>query len=132
MTVSVGKIDARFIRFLLVGLSNTILSYAVFRVSLSLLPDFGGAAAVAQGFSYSAGLFWSYFWNRVWSFRSSEVMFGEFSKFVVLQLSLLVLSAAAISVLVDIFGLAPTISWVSVMFFITLINFAVLKYWVFR
>ena len=130
--ILIKRIDASFIRFIVVGLSNTLISFAVFKLSLSVFPDFLGDTALAQSLSYATGLLWSYFWNRKWSFRSGEAMFGEFGKFVILQLALLALSAAIISVLVDIIGIATTLSWIAVMFFITIINFFFLKSWVFR
>lgn len=104
----------------------------VFQISLSVFPKFLGVVALSQSLSYLSGLVWSYFWNRKWSFRSKGNLYGEFNKFVILQICLLLLSASVISLLVDFIGLSEKEGWIIVMFFITIINFTLLKLWVFK
>jgi putative flippase GtrA len=123
---------ARFVRFILIGISNTLLSFLVFQTGLFLLKGFRLRAAGAQVAGYSAGVLWSYYWNRRWSFRSSRNVEAEFPRFLTAQLLCLSLSTAAMWTACDYARFPATWAWAVVMAGITIINFSLLQYWVFR
>ena len=125
-------IDPALGRFLLVGLSNTAVSYGVFRLCLWGLPQFAAKAAASQLVSYGAGIVWSFVWNRSWTFRSQGHAGREAVRFVALQVGLAGLSSALVGLLVDVAHLWPTPSWVVVMAGITLLNYLGSRYWAFR
>jgi len=121
-----------FFRFSVVGLSNTLISFCIFYASHSILHSFESGGAVAQVLSYSGGLAWSYYWNRSWSFKSRGRISMEGLRFMLVQLGLLCLSVFLIHVYVDQKGLSSTVVWLWVMAFITLVNYVLLRCWVFR
>ncbi len=124
-------LDPRLLRFLCVGATNFLISFAVFQ-GLLLIPRSSDLLLPAyQLVSYGAGIVWSYFWNRRFTFGSRQPWLREGSRFLVLQVCLALLSAALIGALVNILGLGPTISWLAVMSFITVVNFLASKLWVF-
>jgi len=118
-----------FGRFLIVGLTNTAISYLAFRTLLWALVDVAGRAAIAQAFAYAIGIGWSYLWNSRWTFAGSPG--GRFARFLAVQLACLAVSALAVGALVDVAGLPPTVSWLTVMAVITVANFLATRYWVF-
>lgn len=122
--------DKRLIRFLLVGATNTVVSYLVFLVAYHIL--FVGDVLFSQPLSYGAGIAWSYFWNRKWTFQSSAGLGGEFVRFVVVQVVLLLLSTGLIHLVVDYCNMNANIGWILVMAFITALNFVLTKVFVFR
>jgi putative flippase GtrA len=122
----------RFARFILVGLSNTLISFLVFHLGMLLLKGFHFRAAGSQVVGYSAGVIWSYYWNRRWSFQSKRNVQAEFPRFLTVQLLCLVLSAAAVGLACDYAQLPATLTWVVVMAGITVLNFSLLQWWVFR
>lgn len=126
-------ISAQLLRFLIVGLSNTLVSYLIFLGFLLLLSDIAIRATIAQLVGYTGGIFWSYFWNKKWTFNSTASNSPTiFFRFVTTQLLMALLSALCIGVLVDYFHYHPTLSWVCVMALITVLNYWVTKQWVFQ
>jgi len=120
--------DRTLLRFLLVGASNTVVSYTVFHLSLR---DLVQSAAVAQALSYSAGILWSFLWNRRWTFRHQGAVLPSLLAFTALQLALLVASSLLVGLAVDRLMLPPTPSWLVVMAFITVLNYAASRHLVF-
>jgi putative flippase GtrA len=119
-------------RFVVVGLSNLALSYAVFTGCLWLLVGFAARGTFSQLVTYTVGTLWSYYWNRRWTFRSQQAIAGEASRFVAVQIGCALVSTALIGLSVDWLKLHASLSWVIVMGFITLLNFTLLKLWAFR
>jgi putative flippase GtrA len=118
------------IRFLMVGASNTVVSYLVFLFGYHLW--FVGNALFAQPLSYGAGIVWSYFWNRNWTFQSSAGVGREFIRFIVVQIILLFLSTGLVHLVVDRLNINASVGWILVMAFITALNFFLTKTFVFR
>ena len=121
----------RFLRFLVVGLSNALISFIVYLAMLALLPHAVGMTSLAQAIAYGAGTFWSYAWNRIWVFGSRDRVIEEGSRFLAVQVSLMLISIAAIGVAVDGLGTDPVLAWMTVMVVITILNFLLLKWWAF-
>ena len=118
------------IRFLLVGISNTIVSYLVFLFGYHIL--FVGDTLLSQPLSYSIGIAWSYYWNRKWTFQSSAVAGREFFRFLIVQIALLLLSTGLIYYVVKWWHINASISWIFVMIFITALNYLLTKRFVFK
>ncbi|HYQ92358.1 MAG TPA: GtrA family protein, partial [Candidatus Competibacteraceae bacterium] len=121
--------DKRLIHFLMVGATNTVVSYLVFLLRYHLW--FHQSALLAQPFSYGAGIVWSYIWNRQWTFQSSAAVGQELIRFVIVQIILLFLSTNLIYWLVDCGNINASIGWVLVTAPITMLNFFLTKTWVF-
>ena len=120
-----------FARFLLVGASNTLLSYVVFRLGLGLFAGLAAPAAIAQAVAYSAGIAWSFVWNRSWTFRSAAPVAGSFARFGAVQLLLLGVSSALLGVAVDGLGWPATPVWVLVLGAVAVVNFWLQRRFVF-
>ena len=75
---------SRFAKFVLVGISGTILDYAV----LFLLKSLGFSTIIANSCSFSIGMINNYYWNRTWTFSSpSPDLFGrQFFQFLIVSL----------------------------------------------
>lgn len=127
-----NKNKEQFIRFLLVGFSNFAVSFLAFYYFLSMPERLRPSVFVAQLLSYSIGTAWSFFWNRKFTFRSSNRPLGEATRFVVLQCSLAVASAAIIETVLLAFDILPIIAWILVMTGITIANYFLSRHWAFR
>ncbi|MFO1430625.1 MAG: GtrA family protein [Candidatus Competibacteraceae bacterium] len=121
--------DKRLIYFLMVGATNTVVSYLVFLLGCHFW--FAGSALFAQPLSYGAGIVWSYIWNRKWTFQSSAGVGREFTRFIIVQIILLFLSTGLIYWIVDRGNMNASIGWVLVIGPITALNFFLTKTLVF-
>lgn len=121
-----------FARFMIVGLSNFLVSYVTFLFFIAILPKSSLAAGMAQALSYSAGIVWSYYWNGRWTFRMNFRQGSTFMRFLLWQLTLMAISSMSIGVWVDRSSLAPGIIWVLVMIPVTVLNFVGARQFVFR
>ena len=124
--------DSRFIRFIIVGISNALISFITFEVTIKLLNNFVAKGTAAQSISYTAGIIWSYTFNRKWTFKSSNKVGPEVIRFIVVQLSLLLLSSVTVGIAVDGIDLPYRLSWATIMFFITILNYFLMKKLVYR
>ncbi len=118
-------------RFITVGITNTALSYAVFVLVLSLLGGYSYRAGVAQMASYGLGSMWSFYWNRGWTFGAEDRVLRQALRFTLVQGLLLMASSVLMSVTVDMWSWPAAPTWITVMAFITVLNYLSLKYWVF-
>lgn len=121
-----------FARFICVGITNTIISFASFKLSLHLLPHFRARTAFSQGAAYAVGTVWSYFLNRTWTFGSDGRVHSEGIRFLVVQTAMLLLSSVYMWIAVDRFGGPANINWLGIMFVVTILNFLLLRRWVFQ
>jgi len=124
--------DAAFLRFMVVGVSNFLVSLAVFRGMLVLLSGSSLKGTLSQLASYAAGTIWSFVWNRRYTFRSSSRIGPQAIRFLLLQALLAVSSSILVGAGVDVLGLSPLPTWVVVMAAITIANYLGCRSWVFR
>jgi putative flippase GtrA len=120
------------VRFALVGCTNTLISFTVFRVMLCLPYASTLKVAASQLVSYGAGVAWSYCLNRVFTFRSKRAWGSQAARFVLLQASLAIGSSVVIGSLVERGGRDPSFVWFAVMAVVTAVNYAFSRAWVFR
>jgi putative flippase GtrA len=121
-----------FRRFLIVGCSNTLVSFLVFHAAMALLPETGWRGGLSQALAYAAGMFWSFTWSRRWTFRSSGRVHHEMARFALLNAGALAVSTLALHGLVDRLAFNATLSWLAVTVVITTLNFLLMRHWVFR
>ncbi|MDX1776733.1 MAG: GtrA family protein [Desulfobulbales bacterium] len=146
----------QFSKFIIVGFSNFVVSFAVFflfynYLKLSgflftvlgsagnslenILNGFGVAsidAALANTVGYSAGVINSFIWNKVWTFKVKHETAAQFSRFLVLNVCCLLFSSACLFLFTDYLGLAYLPVWLITMSLVTMINFFSSRIWVFR
>ena len=114
--------EVRVLRFGVVGASNAVIGFTVFRVALHAF----------AAFAYAIGTLWSYYWNRRWTFQSQGDVTGEAARFFGLQIGFMVLSATLLGLLVDRLRFAAGLSWFAVAVLTTLLNFVLSRYWAFK
>lgn len=124
--------DYSFARFIIVGFSNAAVSLTIFAIAYQLFHSLYIRAGLAQALAFSAGIFWSYFWNRRWVFNVSSSARHDGLRFVIVQLVLLLVSSVAISLAVDRVGVPPFRAWFIVMVVVTILNYFLLKLIVFE
>lgn len=145
----------QFSKFLVVGVSNFIISFAVFyllynhwklsgifyglfgeagREVENFIRELGAAsldATLANIFGYSAGIINSFIWNRFWTFKARHQIGTQFGRFVALNLFCLAASSASLFFFVDFLGWGYLPVWFITMGAVTLANFFSSKVWVF-
>ena len=146
----------QFRSFLIVGLSNFAVSFAVFYLLYNywqlsgpfyrllgdagrrleeLLLQFGAGsldATLANIIGYGAGILNSFTWNKFWTFKARHETGSQFLRFMMLNVSCLLLSSASLFFFTDYLNLPYLPVWFVTMGIVTLVNFGVSKYWVFR
>lgn len=111
-----------FVRFLLVGASNTAFSFVLYYVLL----DYVGYLP-AYTIAYGAGVVWSYFLNVRFVFKQ-QVSFIGFLKFPIVYIIQYALGAAALWLLVGLMGLSPIIAMVGVIIITLPVTFLASRY----
>ena len=120
--------EVSVIRFGVVGVSNTAISFVIYWFMSHVVP-----VLVAQGVSYGAGMLWSLYWNRRWTFKSaSSGDSKEAGRFLGLQIGFLILSSVLVKWLVEYEHVHSLIAWFAVAAFVTVLNFVASRYWAFR
>ena len=125
-------LDGSFLRFLLVGATNFLIGYSVFRGLLLIPVDVAAKATICQLASFGAGIAWSFVWNRRFTFHSRERAATQARRFISLQIVLALTSAGVIGLLVDHLELNPSVSWFLVMGVLTVVNYVLCRAWAFR
>jgi putative flippase GtrA len=123
--------QAQLLRFLLVGASNFVLSFALFHGLLALPVGLAVAPFLAQLVSYSVGTAWSFFWNRQFTFRATGGAIEQASRFLALQAMLALVSAVCVDAAIGHAGLSPMVAWFTVMSAVTVVNFLLSRHWAF-
>ncbi|MDD5300775.1 MAG: GtrA family protein [Gallionella sp.] len=102
------NIQGEFVRFLLAGALNTLLTYLLY---LSLLEFF--AYLLAYSITYCIGIALSYFLNVYFVFKR-RISLASFIKFPVVYIIQYCLGAGILWLLVDMAGMAPAIAMIGV------------------
>ena len=122
----------QFVRFSLVGVSNTLVFYAAYLGVLWLGFSFVAAATVGT----VIGIVNSYVLNKIFTFRSgkksSGKLLGEKIRFVTVYVAQYFVNIAVISVCVNIFGIRPELAGLPSIGIAVIVSFFGHKYWTFR
>jgi putative flippase GtrA len=123
----------QFIRFILVGISNTAVDFATYLLLTRGVPFFAAHIYSANTIAFIAAASWSYYANRTWTFKSQTTAnLKEAAKFYTVTTSAFLVSLSVFYVLVhglDMYDIAAKIVTVVV----SLVwNFVFNKLWVFN
>lgn len=124
--------DGTLFRFIAVGFTNFLVSFSVFWLCLTTPFSFPLKASLSQLLSYSCGIIWSFYWNRRVTFKTTGSIIKQARRFISLQVFLGIVSVVLIGYMVDFLDGPPTLTWVVVMTAITIANYLLSKFWVFK
>ena len=116
----------QIVRFVVVGVANTLISLAAYRLLLLVGLWYPAAAFVA----YAVGLFNGYFWNRSWTFGSRDSMKAR-SMYVGVQLGGGALTSLLTLLFTNGVGLSRTAAFAASAVPVTLCTFAANRAWTF-
>jgi putative flippase GtrA len=122
-----------FARFVAVGCTNFVVSFAAFYLSYRYLPvaESVGRGAVANVVAYGAGLVNSFLLNRLWTFRAQGHVGVHALKFGLLNAATLVASTAIVLLLVDRAGMPALAVWLPLTLAILAAHYLGMKHWAF-
>lgn len=119
----------QFLRFLLVGLFNTGLGYAIIFSCMYLL---GMNHIVSNVIGYAGGFAVSYSLNRCFTFKSRSAPQSEIVRFLVVFAIAYLMNLALLVFAVDQMGVHPAVGQVLAGVIYILVTFLLNKYYVFR
>lgn len=117
------------IKFVIVGLMNTLVGYFIFYVCLQFL---NLNYTLSLVISHIIGVINSFFWNRRWTFNVGYSSSSMRIKFVSTYLIAFIINYLFLLLLVEIMRINPAFSQLTAMVFTTGISFFGQKYWSFK
>lgn len=128
----------QFIKFGIVGLSNTVIGYGIYVVSLYIFRKFGlfnnVDIYVAQFVMFVLSVLWSFYWNKKKVFvKSRESIFKSLVKtYITYGFTTFLLSEALLVLWVRVFNINEYIAPIFSLIITVPLNFIIQKFWVFR
>jgi len=120
----------QFIKFSIVGLSNTLIDIGIFQALIAYTPIY---YVVANIISFLFGVLNSYIWNRVWTFKSPNKKIGkEFTRFVIISMVGLALNTLFLVVFMEVFDFPSFLGKVLATILVLIWNFFMSKFWAFE
>lgn len=121
------KNGIQFLKFGIVGLSNSIMTFLVY----SILIFFGSYYLVANVIGYCAGVVNSYIWNSKFVFKrqQSKVLF---TKFMLVNLITLSINTILLYILIDKLNYGKYVGQMITISISMIINFMLNKFWTFK
>jgi putative flippase GtrA len=118
----------QFVKFGIVGVSNTLISFAVYTL---LLKVFGVWYVAASGIGFGVGAVNGFLWNRAWTFRGHVGDALTPVRWFVVQSCGLLLDLGLVYVLVDGVGLDELVGQALTTAIVTVLTFFVNRAWTF-
>jgi putative flippase GtrA len=119
----------QFVKFGIVGVSNTLISFAVYTL---LLKGFGVWYVAASGIGFAVGAVNGFLWNRAWTFRGHVGDALTPVRWFVVQSCGLLLDLGLVYVFVDGVGLDELVGQAMTTAIVTVLTFFVNRAWTFR
>jgi putative flippase GtrA len=119
----------QFVKFGIVGVSNTLIAFAVYTL---LLKGFGVWYVAASGIGFAIGAVNGFLWNRAWTFKGHVGDALTPVRWFVVQGCGLLLDLALVYVLVDGAGLDKLVGQAVTTAVVTVVTFFVNRAWTFK
>jgi len=131
----------QFVKFGIVGLTNTIIGYLIYVVTLKGLRAVNLFATVdiyvAQLVMFLLSVAWSFFWNNTMVFKQEEgeernILAALIKTYVSYALTGLFLAEALLMLWVNVFGINEYVAPIINLIITVPLNFIIQKHWAFR
>ncbi len=141
MTLEIESGIKEFIKFGIVGLSNTIISYLIYLFVLSILDKFGGNIKfdyfIANVVAFVLSVLWSFYWNNKYVFKvengkERNIFFALVKTYMSYAFTGLLLNNVFAYVWIDILGVNKNIAPLITLIISVPINFIMNKLWAFK
>ena len=119
----------QFVKFGIVGVSNTLIFFAVYTL---LLKAFGVWYVAASGIGFAIGAINGFLWNRAWTFRGHVGDALTPVRWFVVQTSGLLLNLGLVFLFVDGVGMDKLSGQAVTIAIVTTVTFFVNRAWTFR
>jgi putative flippase GtrA len=119
----------QFVKFGVVGVSNTLIAFAVYTL---LLKVFGVWYVAASGLGFAVGAVNGFLWNRAWTFRGHVGDALTPVRWFVVQSCGLLLDLGLVYVCVDGVGLGKLVGQAVTTVVVTVLTFFANRAWTFR
>lgn len=119
----------QFVKFGIVGVSNTLISFAVYTL---LLKVFGVWYVAASGIGFSVGAVNGFLWNRAWTFRGHVGDALTPVRWFVVQTCGLLIDLGLVYLFVDGLGLDELVGQAVTTAMVTVLTFFVNRAWTFK
>lgn len=117
--------NSQSIKFLLVGISNTIVGYGTFYLCIYL---FDLHYSIALLISHIIGVFNSYVWNNRWTFNNGSTTRGKLIKFILVYLFTFLLNLVLLAFFRDYLGIKILVAQLISLVLTTILSFFGHKY----
>jgi putative flippase GtrA len=118
----------RFIKFSIVGVSNTLLTLLIYM----LLLNFGVYFVTANIIGYAVGVCNSYFWNSKYVFERTDTRYNTIPKFIVVNLIILGVTTILLYLFAEKLGMGKYLSQAIVIPTGMAFNYGLNKVWTFK
>ena len=126
--INLIKGKKEFIKFGIVGVSNTLITFLVYNILLKL----GMNYLVANIIGYICGMINGFIWSKNWVFKVDNESKMYFIKFALVNLLSLVISTGLLMVLVKQLSFNTTIAQLITTCITVVINYLLNKIWTFK
>ncbi len=120
--------DSKFIRYLIVGIINTIIGYGIIftLMTIHIIPE------VANIIGYIIGIIISYILNKIYTFKTNNKSKKEFIKFALCMICAYAINLAIFVILHRYFNIDKYIATIIAGIFYTLSGYIFSKYFAFK
>jgi putative flippase GtrA len=129
----------QFVKFGIVGVTNTAVSYVTYAFSLIVLRQFGlnEDYLIAQALSFILGVVWSFYWNNIYVFdirdgQKRSLWKSLVKTFISYSFTGLFLSSVLLVLWIKIFRISEFIAPIINLIVTVPLNFIMNKFWAFR
>lgn len=119
----------QFVKFGVVGVSNTLIFFAVYTL---LLKVFGVWYVAASGIGFAVGAVNGFLWNRAWTFRGHVGDALTPVRWFVVQSSGLLINLGLVYLFVDGVGLGELLGQAVTIAIVTVVTFLANRAWTFK
>ncbi len=141
LTAETEEAFMQFVKFGLVGVSNTVVSYVIYAGSLVLMKSAGIWAEydylIATGIGFVLSVLWSFFWNNKFVFTVGEgehrsVLKALFKTYISYSFTGLFLNSILMVLWVQMLGISEFLAPIINLLISVPINFLINKFWAFK